>query len=252
LEWPTWHKFLITPSKWLTENPYTLGIKKHSEEGYVTYYVKNAPGPIDSEIAMRLGDALHNLRSTLNHLARALVEATKVSFDPRKTSFPIFDTPEGYKSLSRGRVVGLGKHPLELLDGIQPYKGGLGDRLWQLHELDIIDKHRMLLTLASVPVARRLTPSEKEGVERGKAIFGDRFFAFNFVRADPNRTLVPLEAGHELGTFPVSDMDKDMGFAIDIALNEREVFSTLQPASLFLGFLSTQVLRTITKFGGYL
>ena len=47
------------------------------------------------------------------------------------------------------------------MDNMQPYKGGFGDWAWKLHQLDIVDKHRPLLTVATVPVARSMTASER-------------------------------------------------------------------------------------------
>jgi hypothetical protein len=35
------------------------------------------------------------------------------------------------------------------LDALQPYRGGTGERMWQLSQLNIIEKHRTLLTVGS-------------------------------------------------------------------------------------------------------
>ena len=70
------------------------------------------------------------------------------------TSFPICNCAKDYKSVARSRVKGLGKTCCEILDRIEPYKGGSNHRLWQLNELDVIDKHRMLVAVATVPIGR--------------------------------------------------------------------------------------------------
>ena len=89
-------------------NPHTIQKECNLETKSVTYYVASVPG-IDPKLAMRFGDAVHNLRSTLDHLARALVEATGVLFDEKNTSFPICNFAKDYKSMARSRVKGLGK-----------------------------------------------------------------------------------------------------------------------------------------------
>jgi hypothetical protein len=215
-------------------NPHTVRKKHNLEAGSVTYYVESVPD-IDPELAMRFGDAVHNLRSTLDHLARALVEATGVPFDPKNTSFPICNCAKDYKSLARARVVGLREPCLKILDRIEPYKGGSSHQLWQLNELDLIDKHRMLVAVATVPIGRGMIPSEKAAFKSKKTIIGPASFAIHqYIFAANNPGVIPLQAGHELGTFPISEVDQDMGFAFDIAINEFEVVEGLVPASYFL------------------
>jgi hypothetical protein len=53
----------------------SVGAKIDEETGDAIYYVKSVPVVPDS-ISLILGDALHNLRSTLDHLAHAVVRPT--------------------------------------------------------------------------------------------------------------------------------------------------------------------------------
>ena len=52
-----------------------------------------------------------------------------------------------YESIKAGKVDGMRLDAKEAIDRLKPYKGG-NDPLWRVHELDNIDKHRALFTVA--------------------------------------------------------------------------------------------------------
>ncbi len=231
-------------------NPYPVGTKVNDETGQVTYFVENIPA-IDDKIPLRFGDAIHNLRSTLDYLAQALV--IKAGGTPDKhTAFPIYDTPEAYKSMSRGKIVGLRQQCLEVFDRIEPYKNGWGNQLWQLHQLDIIDKHRLLLAVCSMNTGRTATPSEVSQFSlknRTIAAYGAVILPTQWV--DPGYRFVPLYAGYELKTVSADEADQKMSFAFDVAINEPNVLAGA-PAYLFLKSVSREILRIINEFGPFL
>lgn len=100
-----------------------------------------------------LGDALHNLRAALDHAYCELVRAR--GHTPHERSFfPIVnpngkDTWQSRKASMEGHEksgFGPGTRIIEVLsDEVQPYLGGNGEDLVRLHELDIADKHMVLL-----------------------------------------------------------------------------------------------------------
>jgi len=100
------------------------------------------------EVLAIAGDVLHNLRSALDHLAFQLVEVGECrgigERRGKRIAFPIFDTANDYEALKAGKVKGARKAAIKAIDALQPYKGGKGEILWRLHELDNIDKHRTL------------------------------------------------------------------------------------------------------------
>jgi hypothetical protein len=94
-----------------------------------------------------------------------------------------------------------------------------------------------------------MTPSEKAVLEAKKTMVGPATFATHqYIFAANNPGLIPLQAGYKLGTFPVSESDKDMGFAFDVAINEFEVVEGLVPALYFLMQVSSEVGRIIGEF----
>lgn len=112
-----------------------------------------------SDWRILVGELLYDLRSALDHLAWLLVLlAGKTPGD--RTTFPVRFSPFDQE----GNLVGAQFTPpitdeqiLDLVESCQPYRGVQGsleppDRshLWQLHRLNIIDKHRTLLVVAGV------------------------------------------------------------------------------------------------------
>jgi len=98
-----------------------------------------------------IGDAVHNLRSVLDHLAGELCVVSGGTID-NNTAFPIWD-PVNVSDVDAQITRKIPRASAEVILGIktlQPYKGGKGDILWRLHMLDIIDKHRLLIAGAAV------------------------------------------------------------------------------------------------------
>jgi hypothetical protein len=93
-----------------------------------------------------LGDAVHNLRSALDHLVYAIAVRRNKGGDPppdeRRLMFPIFDPP---KPLPMGKVKTLGDEVGAAIEAEQPDPAQLvNSALWTLDQLDIADKHRAI------------------------------------------------------------------------------------------------------------
>src|SRR5258705_31662 len=56
------------------------------------------------------------------------------------------------KANSKAKIKGVNQAGVAIFDATKPYKGG-DDRLWALHRLNNIDKHRLLLTAGCAPFA---------------------------------------------------------------------------------------------------
>jgi hypothetical protein len=231
-------------------NPHSIGREHDTQAGEFVYYVKAIP-TIPDGLSFMLGDALHNLRSTLDHLACALVEAAGGKPNS-KTCFPIFDTPKAFSDMSRGKVPGLGKYALCLLDNIQPYEKGFGHWAWQLHKLDIIDKHRILLTVSTVAVGRSMLPSEKRAFDARKSLVGPvTHFLTQLLFAASAPPIRAVEAGQILARFPATEEHENVGFAFDIALDEPSIAEGV-PTFLLLRNFSAEVQKVISDFARFL
>jgi hypothetical protein len=102
---------------------------------------------------VEIGAYLNTLRSSLDILASALA----VRYDicaPEDAYFPIARCEAAFVAPgSRSAKFVAGLPPAErayLIEELKPYKGGSED-LWSLHQLDIMRKHRRLLTVIAEP-----------------------------------------------------------------------------------------------------
>lgn len=108
--------------------------------------------PTPTEIPAIFGDAIQCIRSTLEYLARALVESNGGTPMDKAgaagTTFPVVNT-----SPPKGLQIGGGVDPgaLSLVEDLQPYQGPRSDRegLARLHSLSVADKHRVLQVVTS-------------------------------------------------------------------------------------------------------
>lgn len=91
-----------------------------------------------------VGDIIHNLRSALDHLAYELVQANGRL--ATKTTFPISDNEAKFKAHFPQALHGASTTAISTIESLKPYKGG-NDDLWRIHQLDIIDKHRAIVTV---------------------------------------------------------------------------------------------------------
>jgi hypothetical protein len=104
-----------------------------------------------SDIPAIAGDAVHNLKSALDHLAFQLVDAGVESGIPRNgkwedIQFPISHSPDAYKSRKLRYVEGARREAIEAIDRLKPYKDG-NDALWLLYKLDNADKHSFIFAI---------------------------------------------------------------------------------------------------------
>jgi hypothetical protein len=137
-----------TVSDFLKTNPYAVGTKRNPETRHLIYYLVSV-ADVPPCVAAIAGEVLQSLRSALDLVAYQLVLAGNGkpgAFD--KISYPIFASLRDYEAGKAGRIPGLSKPAIKVVDATKPYKGG-NDPLWQIHKLNIVDKHRLMLTVGS-------------------------------------------------------------------------------------------------------
>ena len=150
--------------KWISSNPffvvdeadpaprsYALGDDYQRRRFRVTRFE-----PIPDRLSVIIGDCLFNLRSALDHLAMALGEAhtPRMSDDQiRGSEFPIFHKQAMNAKTEREKLGAIAPAAADLIKSLQPLhrrKDYELDPLWQLHELNRIDKHRSLTICAAI------------------------------------------------------------------------------------------------------
>jgi hypothetical protein len=97
--------------------------------------------PLPDELLLILGDAIHNLRSALDHAWCMMVvtQGTWAKFPFRRTRTEFEAAVNGLKDNVSDEIKQC------LLHSVQPYPGGRCELLLHLHDLDIEDKHRLLI-----------------------------------------------------------------------------------------------------------
>jgi hypothetical protein len=135
---------------------YSEDVVGHQFENRELVIRARAPKSVDSNLSLVIGDCVHNLRSALDHLVLQLAALKKRTKDAeRKTAFPIHLDSAAFKKATKDNVRPfISKEALAALEELQPYRvvvpgtdRPLGERsvLWVLSQLDIIDKHRVIL-----------------------------------------------------------------------------------------------------------
>jgi len=94
-------------------------------------------------ISAIIGDAIHNLRTALDLMASELARLNQES--DKNVYFPFSDSADTYDdAIKRRSFHKAGADAVALIKSFQPYRGG-NESLRSLHELDILDKHSMLV-----------------------------------------------------------------------------------------------------------
>ena len=120
------------------------------------------PEPQKPRFGIVVGDLVHNLRSALDYIVTALVDATKGITLASCHQFPVFIDrgrfvekvgDPGNASLGKGCIKGIGQG-FGLIEQMQPYHRKSDPRLdplWLVYRFSNADKHREIAELANVP-----------------------------------------------------------------------------------------------------
>jgi hypothetical protein len=91
-------------------------------------------------IPLIVGDAVHNLRTAFDYIMVTITGDDQMALPIGKTRDDIVSKSKHYRTIQ----ITVPQLATFILDEIQPYRGGQF-RLWELSELDRIDKHRLIL-----------------------------------------------------------------------------------------------------------
>jgi hypothetical protein len=230
----------ITIRAFCDSEPYILGVQDEPDISHIAIHVESVE-PVPSEVSVIIGDAIHNLRSSLDHLMWQLVEAGG-GFPNTDTYFPISENDPEKGAQQYASAIGKGeikKIPIgaeKVLRSIQPYVTG-DSTLWHIHDLDRVDKHRLMLTVTM--------QTKSWGID----IVGKEF-------------MVPLEifgrplvAGKKVYMTPISNDEKrrnqKVKLGLDIAFGQSEVVRG-KPVLETLNGMAGLVSQLIPKFEPFL
>lgn len=141
---------------WLGDEPYVVASEINAESGFKEVVITAQEQP-PARFSLMAGDAIQNLRSTLDHL---VVEIARVNSGgylmervERDIMFPITTSPQLFRNARKRGCLGcVPPRAQALIRLMQPYHNGdewTRHPLWVLHQLSNIDKHRRLPLLQS-------------------------------------------------------------------------------------------------------
>ena len=193
--------------------------------------------PLPDSIPIVVGDAIHNLRSALDHLAWQLVEAGGGSPNDR-TSFPIVaadsKAPQRYASaVGQGELGKMDPKASTLLKSVQPYNSS-DNTLTAIHHLDIWDKHRLIVAVYAMLGAW--------GLKNPKIWFGDLGLG------------KPIQVGDEICRIPQGTWERscdNIRFGFYAAFGGPEIVKGESVLEM-LNKMSDMVTVTVEKFEPFL
>lgn len=120
-------------------------------------------GDLPCEVPLIIGDAVHNLRAALDLMACEIVVLSGDTPD-KWTLFPFqSDRNQLIATINGGKIKAAASAIIDLIiDTIKPYKGG-NDPLCALNDLDIVDKHRLLIPITHVTALVGVDMADERG-----------------------------------------------------------------------------------------
>lgn len=212
-DWATEHLELLDEEvrRWREVDGYSIAIEfdPNTREHVARLRILK---PIPDRWALLIGDIAHNFRSSLDQLAYSLMFAytpTPTNSEINDSEFPIFGKRPPTANELRKKIGAIDPQAQAVIEGLQPHHGGpdySSHPLWVLHDINNIDKHRLLHVTATMPTML--------GV--GASMMG-RFQLMNFSHE--------IGDGAELLRFHPNpaEVEVNLGIHLDITLGYREV-----------------------------
>lgn len=140
-------------SSFKDSNPYSLDVRDDPKSGQTfVHIVFNETIPVNW--ALIIGDAIHNLHSALDHMTWEAIVEIDGGKQHRNVKFPFGNEPGSVESSCNG-IETPSQSVKDMFKAFEAFPGGKGDSLYALHNLDIADKHKIL-----VPIIRAANVSE--------------------------------------------------------------------------------------------
>jgi hypothetical protein len=127
------------------------------------------------EFALSVGDAAHNLRSSLDHIVFALAAKPLTPEEEKKLQFPLMSKPADFVDRSPKMLLKLPQVAVDLVETFQPYNAAQSpenDFLAQVQSLDNWDKHRALPITYARTKRTKFIASAPEAIARLTEIAG--------------------------------------------------------------------------------
>lgn len=237
----TWDAFVVG-------NPYLFESEDDPQTGERIYKLVSA-ALIPATIPLIAGDAIQNLRSALDHLAYHLVSlGPSAAGHGDKIYFPIGESAKEFKSRLQQLRKRLRPDAIRPLEAVEAYENGSGEILWHLHCLNIIDKHRLLLTVSSQNVLHSMSPREVSDISRnflGVSPIPPEIAHTALLQESATPILNP-KVGDILARIPRSEVQDRMHFPFEVAFGEPRLVRG-KPITVFLRQAASRIGGVISE-----
>jgi hypothetical protein len=134
-------------------------------------FVDTTQGAFVDELALRLGDAIHNLKCALDHAWFQTVQRLMPDGDWERPSLPVYPSPDflevGLKRLKIDVTTNFFKF---IVSKIEPYDGG-DIAIWTVHKLNNRDKHSVLIPVIHYSAIQDIYLKNQRGeIQKGSTV----------------------------------------------------------------------------------
>jgi hypothetical protein len=220
--------------RFIKTHPYTFHVGNDSDANTRGIEVRFGEA-IPTMFSLILGDAIHNLRTALDHAAWELIGIDCGTQD-RTTTFPVSRTQADYEAACKG-IKTLKDDTKKFFIALAAYPGGAGEKLYGLNRLDNADKHTILtpiIGMARVGHLEVIRPDGKTLLTMDNCRFG----------MGPNGRTQMIGG---LGPGFTIKLDQNTETTLEIFFGDVEVFKTLPLVETLMN-LSYSVSDVIGQF----
>ena len=156
------HELITGFNNFMKSDFYRLSVDRHGDASNEVVSLKlTVTKSLPPGLALIIGDAVHNLRSSLDYIA-----TFKVGSDDSRVNFPVSTTRQMLvsKSDSFKKILKLDRSFANFIaNELEPYKGGVS-KIWEITQLDNCDKHKLLVpTINSLGVSNPVFENKQTG-----------------------------------------------------------------------------------------
>lgn len=148
---------------------YEIAVQPQSD-GRTYIYTVERGRPLPEDLRFRVGDAMHNLRATLDNIAYGLVSTYRKPI--WNTAFPVCRNASQFKIKALPKFAGIDQGAIDIIESFQPYKDRNGDWLKVLDGRWNRDKHRAPMLVGLIP--SRFSMLENDGDIADYVIYVDK------------------------------------------------------------------------------
>lgn len=233
-------------------HPKVIVTEDDPETGNLLYKVAHVPD-VPVEVAAIAGDAIHNLRSSLDLLMSQLIE--RRTGKPGTRYYPTGGNQKLFEARCGAEIKPcVHQDALKLVRSSEAYRGGKGEAAWRVHRLDIEDKHRVIYELGFNLTSQTLS---MPAMDLGDSWTPEQATEFNRMTGEMMDTLFWRPADR---LFPLKDGDilfsgtqnptNDPKFRLDVAFGQPKIVQG-QPVLPTLTQLGQAIEAMVESFAGF-